>query len=39
MGIPPVNPRNFGEVLESYFESMAAVMDQGVSNAVEAKKK
>lgn len=37
MGLPLANPNNFAEVLESYFASMAAVMDQGVSNSIGAK--
>lgn len=32
MGSPPVDPRNFAEVLESYFQGMAEVMSQGMSN-------
>jgi hypothetical protein len=37
MGLPPVSPNNFAEVLNAYFASMAAVMDQGVTNMVKAK--
>ena len=32
MGLQPVSPKNFAEVLTSYFESMATIMDAGISN-------
>ena len=31
MGLKPVSPKNFAEVLTSYFESMATVMNGGIS--------
>src|SRR5438552_2434873 len=37
MGLPPASPTNFAEVLRSYFESMASVMDQGVTNRLESR--
>jgi hypothetical protein len=37
MGIPPANAKNFAEVLEAYFESMASVMDQAVTNPAPVK--
>jgi len=37
MGLEPVAPKNFAEVLTSYFESMAAVMNAGVANSQKGK--
>ena len=41
MGLKPVSPTNFAEVLNSYFESMATVMNGGISNtsALDGEKK
>jgi hypothetical protein len=36
MGRKPVTPTNFAEVLSSYFEGMASVMDAGVLNSTNA---
>ena len=33
MGLKPVKPENFAEVLTAYFESMAIVMSGGISNS------
>jgi len=33
MGLKPVKPANFAEVLTGYFETMANVMDEGISNS------
>jgi hypothetical protein len=33
MGFKPVSPTNFADVLSSYFQSMATVMDLGITNA------
>jgi hypothetical protein len=39
MGLEPEAPTNFAEVLTSYFESMAAVMNAGVANSPKGKEK
>ena len=33
MGLKPVKPANFAEVLTGYFETMANVMDEGISSS------
>jgi hypothetical protein len=33
MGLKPVKPENFAEVLTAYFESMATVMSGGISSS------